>query len=164
MIMDFRLPCHSCSPPPPVLEIWATPIWRIDKNWHDLNRDNREVLLNTIFYFKFTIMISIRLKRVQTSLFPNCPIIAENKIVCLYFKVLALWAEAFYKSKYPYVCLSVCVCVCSLLRYRLTVFLPPLGPWVPQHRPSGRASHLQLPDPVLRRRPGPLPGGCLGEK
>ena len=26
----------------------------------------------------------------------------------------------------PCVCLSVCLCVCSLLRYRLTVFLPPL--------------------------------------
>ena len=26
----------------------------------------------------------------------------------------------------PFVCLSVCLSVCSLLRYRLTVFLPPL--------------------------------------
>ena len=46
------------------------------------------------------------------------------------FKASALWADAFYKSKCPYVCLFVClfVClsVCSLLRYRLTVFLPPL--------------------------------------
>ena len=25
------------------------------------------------------------------------------------------------------VCLSVCLCVCSLLRYRLTVFLPPFS-------------------------------------
>ena len=25
-----------------------------------------------------------------------------------------------------FVCLSVCLCVCSLFRYRLTVFLPPL--------------------------------------
>ena len=38
------------------------------------------------------------------------------------FKASALWANAFYKLKCPYVCLSVC----SLLRYRLTVFLPPL--------------------------------------
>ena len=38
------------------------------------------------------------------------------------FKASALWADAFYKSKCP----SVCVCVCSPLRYRLTVFLPPL--------------------------------------
>ena len=30
------------------------------------------------------------------------------------FKALALWADAFYKSKCPYVCLSVCVCVCLL--------------------------------------------------
>ena len=46
------------------------------------------------------------------------------------FKASALWADAFYKSKFPYVCLFVCLCVClsvcSLLRYRLTVFLPPL--------------------------------------
>ena len=42
------------------------------------------------------------------------------------FKASALWADAFYKSK----CLSVCLCVwlsvCSLLRYCLTVSLPPL--------------------------------------
>ena len=42
------------------------------------------------------------------------------------FKASALWADAFYKSKCPSVCLSVRVCVCSLLRYRLNVFLPPL--------------------------------------
>ena len=46
------------------------------------------------------------------------------------FKASALWANAFYKSKCPSVCLSVCLSaclsVCSLLRYRLTVFLPPL--------------------------------------
>ena len=34
----------------------------------------------------------------------------------------ARWADAFYKSKFPSVCLSVC----SLLRYRLNVFLPQL--------------------------------------
>ena len=37
-------------------------------------------------------------------------------------KASALWADAFYKSKCP----SVRVSVCSLLRYRLNVFLPPL--------------------------------------
>ena len=42
------------------------------------------------------------------------------------FKASALWADAFYKSKCPSVCLSVCLSVCSPLRYRLTVFLPPL--------------------------------------
>ena len=42
------------------------------------------------------------------------------------FKALALWADAFYKSKCPSVCLCVCLSVCSLFRYRLTVFLPPL--------------------------------------
>ena len=35
-----------------------------------------------------------------------------------FFKASAPWANAFYKSK--------CPCVCSLLRYRLNVFLPPL--------------------------------------
>ena len=40
----------------------------------------------------------------------------------IFFKASALWADAFYKSKFPCVCLSVC----SLLRYRLNVFLPPL--------------------------------------
>ena len=42
------------------------------------------------------------------------------------FKALALWAHAFYKSIRPYVCVFVCLCISSLLRYRLTVFLPPL--------------------------------------
>ena len=44
------------------------------------------------------------------------------------FKASALWADTFYKSKCSYVCvfvcLSVCLSVCSLLRYRLTFFLP----------------------------------------
>ena len=31
--------------------------------------------------------------------------------VILVFKASALWADAFYKSKCPYVCLFVCVCV-----------------------------------------------------
>ena len=46
----------------------------------------------------------------------------------MYFKASALWADVFYKSKCPSVCPSVCVSasVRSLLRYRLTVFLPPL--------------------------------------
>ena len=42
------------------------------------------------------------------------------------FKASALWADAFYKLKCPSVCLSVRPCVCSLLGYRLNVFLPPL--------------------------------------
>ena len=45
---------------------------------------------------------------------------------CHLFKASALWANAFYKSKCPSVCTSVRLCVCSLLRYRLTVFLTPL--------------------------------------
>ena len=48
----------------------------------------------------------------------------------LIFKASALWADAFYKSKCPSVCLwCVCLSVCPsvhFLRYRLTVFLPPL--------------------------------------
>ena len=44
----------------------------------------------------------------------------------VFFKASALWADAFYKSKCPPVCLSVRVCVRSLLRYRLNVFWPPL--------------------------------------
>ena len=45
-----------------------------------------------------------------------------NNFFWYIFKASALWADAFYKSKCPSVCLSVC----SLLRYRLNVFLPPL--------------------------------------
>ena len=45
-----------------------------------------------------------------------------------FFKASTLWADAFYKSKCPSVCLSVRPCVCSLLRYRLNVFLPPHFP------------------------------------
>ena len=40
------------------------------------------------------------------------------------FKASALWADAFYKSKCPSVCLCECLSVCSLLSYHLTVFLP----------------------------------------
>ena len=56
------------------------------------------------------------------------PGLVEQKLGSLHmvFKASALWADAFYKSKCPYVCLFVCLSVCSLLRYRLTVFLPPL--------------------------------------
>ena len=43
------------------------------------------------------------------------------------FKASAFWADAFYKSKCPNVCLSVCLFVSLFtLSYRLTVFLPPL--------------------------------------
>ena len=43
-------------------------------------------------------------------------------LYCWFCKASAVWASAFYKSRYP----SVCPCVCSLLRYHLNVFLPPL--------------------------------------
>ena len=49
-----------------------------------------------------------------------------NMLDLLIFKALALWADAFYKSICPSVRVSVCLCVCSLLKYRLNVFLPPL--------------------------------------
>ena len=42
----------------------------------------------------------------------------KGTVLQLFFKASALWADA--------VCLSVCLSVCSLLRYRLNVFLPPL--------------------------------------
>ena len=43
------------------------------------------------------------------------------QVLSPFFKASTLWADAFYKSKCP----SVRPCVCSLLRYRLNVFLPP---------------------------------------
>ena len=55
-----------------------------------------------------------------------CKKITEWNLALLIFKASALWADAFYRSICPYVCLCVCLFVCSLLRYRLTVFLPPL--------------------------------------
>ena len=54
----------------------------------------------------------------------NYEFFGQNTSAGLYkvFKASALWADAFYRSICPYVCVSAC----SLLRYRLTVFLPPL--------------------------------------
>ena len=43
-------------------------------------------------------------------------------LYCWIFKASAFWANALYKSICPCVCLSVC----SLLKYHLIVFLPPL--------------------------------------
>ena len=37
------------------------------------------------------------------------------------FKASALWADAFYKSKCPYVCLCVCLCVCVCVHFWGTV-------------------------------------------
>ena len=59
------------------------------------------------------------------------------------FKASALWAYAFSKSKCP----SLCLFVCSLLRYRLKVFLPPLPK-------IGYPKFLQIRNPwgkVMRR-------------
>ena len=42
------------------------------------------------------------------------------------FKESALWADSFYKSKFPSVCPSVRTYASSFLRYRLNVFLRPL--------------------------------------
>ena len=56
------------------------------------------------------------------TLFKNSRSQAVTVFWVIIFKASAFRAYAFYKSKCPYVCLSVC----SLLRYRLTVFLPQL--------------------------------------
>ena len=60
---------------------------------------------------------------------PICCNFRANHSISI-FKASALLADAFYKSKCLSVCLSVrvsvCLSVCSLLRYRLTFFLPPL--------------------------------------
>ena len=48
------------------------------------------------------------------------------RVIENFFKASALWADAFYKSICPSVCVFVCLSVRSLLRYRLTVFLPPV--------------------------------------
>ena len=34
-----------------------------------------------------------------------------------FFKALAVWANAFYKSICPYVCVSVCLCVCESVHF-----------------------------------------------
>ena len=59
------------------------------------------------------------------------------------FKASALWADAFYEL----ICPSVCLCVCSLLKYRLNVFLPPL-PKV------GCPIFLQIQNPWGKKRSG----------
>ena len=38
-------------------------------------------------------------------------------ILGIIFKALALWADAFYKSKCPYICLSVCLFVCLSVHF-----------------------------------------------
>ena len=43
-----------------------------------------------------------------------------------FFKASALRADAFYKSKFPSASPCVCLSECSLLKYSLNVFLPPL--------------------------------------
>ena len=48
----------------------------------------------------------------------NTYFVESHTINFAFFKASALWADAFYKSK--------CSSVCSLLRYHLNVFLPPL--------------------------------------
>ena len=62
------------------------------------------------------------LQSLRTTVSPDRGVFPTNRAV---FKASTLWADAFYKLKCPSVCGSVCPCVCSLLRYRLTVFLPP---------------------------------------
>ena len=95
------------------LFIFVTIYWLvIDKNWvFNTNRSNcagsykpRKISQNSLSdsYWKIYYLIA---------LFPQ-----------IISKASVLLADAFYKSKCPSVCLSMC----SLLRYRLNVFLPPL--------------------------------------
>ena len=51
---------------------------------------------------------------------------ARQKVKLTIFKASALWADVFYKSKCPFVCLFVCLSVCALLSYRFNVFLSQL--------------------------------------
>ena len=49
------------------------------------------------------------------------------------FKALALWADAIYKSKFPSVCPSVRVCVCSLFEVPLKRLFAPTS-WSPMFK------------------------------
>ena len=86
----------------------------------------------------------------------NCLNFWTKKTIVL-FKASALWADAFYKLKCLSVCGSVCLSVCSLLRYCLNIFLPPLrkvrcpifleiqNPWEKVMQRSGlRFEHFSL--------------------
>ena len=44
---------------------------------------------------------------------------------CFFFKALALWADGFYKSKCPSVCVSVRVLVCSFFEVPFTRLFAP---------------------------------------
>ena len=67
---------------------------------------------------------SFILSHIVWSLNPNIALDLSWNI--LLFKESALWADSFYKSKCPYVCLFVCLFVRHTFSLRLTVFLPPL--------------------------------------
>ena len=58
-------------------------------------------------------------KKILSDLVIKLLILLVNNV----FKASAPWADAFYKTNSPSVCPPVCLCVCSLLRYRLNVFL-----------------------------------------
>ena len=60
------------------------------------------------------------------SIYHTLSILLEMEFTSDIFKASALWADAFYKSKYCYVCVCVCVFVHHTFSLRLPVFLPPL--------------------------------------
>ena len=62
----------------------------------------------------------------QSSEACRCRVYYQRGLPRLVFTELALWADSVYKSICPSVCVFVRLCVCSVLRYRLTVFWPPL--------------------------------------
>ena len=69
--------------------------------------------------------------------------------VILVFKASALWADAFYKSKCPFVCLFVCVCV-------FTFEVPFNGLFAPtsRSRMSNMFREIQNPSGKVMERSG----------
>ena len=102
---------------------------------------------------RFVVQEKFFFKNIDFLKWPQDFIFCPTNQITLVFKASALWANAFYKSKCPSVRLSVC----SVLRYSLNVFLPPLpevgcpifleirNPWGNVMKISGlRLKHLCL--------------------
>ena len=105
--------------------------------------------MSVIFFYKFLHKIFFQCKFhfiliIFLIALNRITMVAAVYIDLLLFKASALWADAFYKSKCPSVCPSVCftvrLFVCSLLRYRLNVFLPQLPD-------VGCSIFLEIPNP-----------------
>ena len=112
----------------PVLTVWsALALWLFGWGHHlqseHVGEEERKRTVLASSRKRADILYPLKLKSI---------VLVFTKLVCVIsiFKASALWADAFYMAKCQYVCLfvclSVCLSVCSLLRYRLTVFLPPL--------------------------------------